>query len=222
MEIEVKGNVNFCLETKDVLFKSYMINGHWGLNYFENKVNLVSDNLFLSTLKGDIFYKMCEELQGCEYNDVTIIFKNHNIQLPKNEMSIQEYDLIKALANIFLWVQYYLIEEYDIESEASLPKVFDDFKIDNNNKATIQKDIYFLPKKYSDSTYDDVINNLMALNLLSYFRIENRGSKIENFFIPFTKPGFKSDVFQNRDTYSFWKQILNDRHIAFDNFFNRK
>jgi len=222
MLIEVKGNVNFCLETKDVLLKTYVINGHWGLNYYENRINWVLDNVILGTLKGDVFYKMCEELQGCEYNDIAKIFEKYKISLPKYEMRIQEYDLIKSVANIFIWVQYFLIDEYNIESEDSLPKVFDDFKIDNNNKVTVQKDIYFLPKKYSDSMYKSLIENLIAINLLSYFKIETTASKIENYFIPFTKPGYKSDVFQNKDTYSFWKQILNDRHIALDNFFNRK
>jgi hypothetical protein len=222
MKIEVKGNTNFCLENPEPKFKSYFISGDWGLNFSENKIKWILDDNLLGFIQGDSFYKMCEEIQGCEYSDINQIFNIYKINLPNYELSIQEIDLIKSVANIFIWVQYFLIDEYDIENDDSLPKVFDDFKIDNNNKITVQKDIYFLPKKYLEEEYRNLINNLMNINLLSYFKVSSKNTSLENYFIPFTKPGFKLNVFQDKETYEFWKTILYDRHIALDNFFNKR
>ena len=222
MKIEVKGNTNFCLENPEPKFKSYFISGDWGLNFSENKIKWILDDNLLGFIQGDNFYKMCEKIQGCEYSDIKQIFDFYKINLPNYELSIQEIDLIKSVANIFIWVQYFLIDEYDIENDDSLPKVFDDFKIDNNNKITVQKDIYFLPKKYSEENYRNLINNLMNINLLSYFKVSSKNTSLVNYFIPFTKPGFKPNVFQNKETNEFWKTILHDRHIALDNFFNKR
>lgn len=222
MQILVKGNTNYCLESPEVIYKSYSVSSNWGLNLSENKVKWCLEERILGIQKGDDFYHMCEEIQGCDYSEIREIFNKNNISLPDYELSHQEFELIKSLANIFVWVQYFLIDEYDIESDDSLPKVFDDFKIENNNKIAVQKDIYFLPKKYADEKYQIHIANLLEINLLTYFKINTNNSEIENYFIPFTKPGYTTNVFKNSETLNFWKQILNDRHIALDNFFNRK
>ena len=222
MRIEITSNINFCLENPQPKFIKYRLNGNWGLNFFENTITWSRENLFLGKQAGDIFYKICEDLRGAEYDEITKILRNAEILIQEQEYSIQELDIIKAIANIFLWAQYFLLDDYDIENSESLPKLYDDFIIDLNNKPTTQKDIYLLPKKYSDNKYSKYIKNLKKINLLSELKVTTTNREVNNYFIPFTKPGYKQDVFQDSETYNFWKKILEDRHNNINNFFNKR
>lgn len=220
MNIEVTGNINFYLENKTPDFKTYSVSGNWGLNYFQHEIFWKMNNQSLGSLNGEAFYKMCQEIQGKEYSTIETIFKNYRINFPKKEMSIQELDLIKALANLFLWFQYFFINEIGHENESFHIKVFDEFIIDNTKSLGIQKDIYLLPKKYQSDSYAQKIKYLEQLNLLTYLKISNNDDIYINHFIPFSKPGYKKDVFNDEETYNLWKSILSDRNNRLNNFFN--
>lgn len=221
MKLEITSNINFCLENPIPNFVKYKVFGDWQLNYSTNSITWKREDVYLGTLNGDTFYKLCESLRGSEYENTINILRSGNINIKDKIYTIQELDIIKAIANIFLWSQYFLINDNDIDNEF-LPQLYDDFTIDINDKPTTQKDIYFLPKKYSDKKYVNLIDNLMKINLLSRFEISSENTTIINHFIPLTKPGFKQNVFQNIDTYNFWKIILIDRHNAFNKFFNQR
>jgi hypothetical protein len=222
MKVEIKSNTNFCLDDRNPNYVTYIVSGDWGLNYNANRITWLRENVRLGTINGDIFYKLCQDIQGSEYEEIIGLLQSKEIIIENKEYSIQELDIIKSVANVFLWAEYFLLDEYDIEKEDFLPKLFDDFTIDVNHKPTTQKDIYFLPKKYLDTTYSTVINNLMDINLLSKLTVVSTTKNITNHFIPLTKPGYKQDVFQDTDTFQFWKTILNDRHNALNKFFNQR
>jgi hypothetical protein len=222
MKVEIKSNINYCLDNRIPKYVTYKVSGDWGLNYNANRITWLREDVGLGTINGDIFYKLCQDIQGSEYEDIISILQSKEIRIENKEYSIQELDIIKSLANVFLWAEYFLLDEYDIEKEDFLPKLFDDFTIDVNNKPTTQKDIYFLPKKYLDTTYSTLISNLMDINLLSELTVVSTNKPVKNHFIPLTKPGYKQDVFQDTDTFQFWKTILNDRHNALNKFFNQR
>lgn len=222
MKIEITSNINFCLDNREPNFVTYKVAGDWGLNYFANKITWLRENTRLGALSGDDFYNLCQSLQGCEYEKIINLLQIQHIKIQNKEYSIQELDAIKSVANIFLWTEYFFLEEYDIAFDGFLPKLYDDFTIDMNNQPTSQKDIYFLPKKYSDPSYINLINNLMDINLLSKLQVSSINATVINHFIPLTKPGFTQDVFQDPHTYHFWKTILNDRHNALNRFFNQR
>lgn len=222
MKVEIKSNINFCLDNRTPKYVTYKVSGEWGINYNTNRITWLRDNFGIGTINGDIFYKLCQDIQGSRYEEIISILQSKEIRIENKEYSIQELDIIKSLANVFLWAEYFLLDEYDVEKEDFLPKLFDDFTIDINNKPTTQKDIYFLPKKYLDPTYSTLISNLMDINLLSELTVVTTNKTVKNHFIPLTKPGYKKDVFRDTDTLQFWKTILNDRHNALNKFFNQR
>jgi hypothetical protein len=222
MKVEIKSNTNFCLDNSNPNYLTYKVSGDWGLNYAANRITWQRGNIAIGALNGDAFYKLCQDIQGSNYEEIIGILQSKEIRIENKEYSIQELDIIKSIANVFLWAEYFLLDEYDIEKEDFLPKLFDDFTIDINHKPTTQKDIYFLPKKYLDTSYYKLISNLMDINLLSELTVVSTTKTITNHFIPLTKPGYKQDVFQDTDTFQFWKTILNDRHNALNKFFNQR
>jgi hypothetical protein len=229
MEFSVIGNANFCLDNPELKLMTYSIKGTWSADYKSANV-ILSDGFFSYELPGYKLVNLISEIKGCSYDLLDSILKKNNISFGLNlNTTIQELDLIKSLFNLFYWFDYTLCEDtisiLDFElnnNDNEFPKAFNEFVIDmpEKTKQGPVKDIYLIKEEYHFK-YKSMIDHLIKINLLSEFTLESKKRKIKNYFIPLTKPTYRTEIYGPKEVLEFYKMIINDRHICLTKHFNQ-
>jgi len=228
MELLVRGNSNFCLDNPTPKFVTYRINGRWSADRTNAHVN-VSNEVFNYNISAYNLFNLISELKGCDYDEMNSILNKYKINFElTNATTIQELDLIKALFISFNWFDYTLTEDFIsivadplFDDPNTFPKLFDDFIIDMPEKAkeVTLKDIYLIKEEYHLIHLNE-IKELLNINLLSELQMTVRNKVTKNYFIPFTKPTYRSEIYKRQEVFEFYKKIINDRHICLNKHFN--
>lgn len=226
MELKVIGNANFCLDNPKERIVTYRIFGNW--SYDVDLCNIkISNGIIDFTISPYKLNQLVSEIRGCDYDKEISILNKYEINFGFNEeTTIQELDLIKALFNLFYWLDFNLKEDWITivaeEEKNYLPRTFDEFIIDYPDKAKegTLKDIYLIKSEYH-SLYKNEIDNLISINLLSEFNVKTKTKDEKNYFIPFTKPVYRTETYKGDKTLELYKKIINDRHVCLTKHFDR-
>ncbi|HTD42333.1 MAG TPA: hypothetical protein VK671_17000 [Mucilaginibacter sp.] len=229
IHLEVSGNIN--PSDSEPKFLSFTVSGIWGFNQQGSMVSLTKSGFTPVALNGTQFYELCNNLRSCHYEDIDNVLKKRNIDFKLEKATNEELDLIKAIVNIFIWLEYYLVEG-DISPDTKnlmnnnefLPKMYNDFVTDGAIYNDKLKDIYFLDQKhqFGDNAHEQ-LDKLVKLKLLSKTTLTVRNEKYKNYFMPFSKPkDYKVIIGKDLQLLSIYNQILVDRNIALNNFYNKR
>ncbi|MBV8328003.1 hypothetical protein [Chryseobacterium sp.] len=143
-----------------------------------------------------------------------------------NEFS---YNSIKSLFLLLNWLSFPLLNQWN--EDLSIYEIFfDEFVVDWTNRPEPQKDIYLIKKEYINDENIEMLKHLEKINLLceiSIFPYKNQ--EIVSYFIPINKLGISKELFEfkdyngnNKNSYSFWKKILQDRDFRISQRLNNR
>ncbi len=230
MELTVIGNINFCLDIQEPKLLSYKISGLWTFDRNDSDLLVCQENLCFK-ISGYNIVRLMSKIKGCDYEDVSKILKSFNIDfILTGETTIQEFDLIKSLFSLFYWLDFQLVDNRNIlvvadpvfEKNTEIPSIFDDFIIDYPDKIFEGKlkDMYLIKKEY-ESKFTDEKRELIGINLLSEFKVMVNSRTVTNYFVPFTKPAYKKELYRTQGVLDFYKKLLDDRDSCLRKHFNR-
>jgi hypothetical protein len=226
IELEVSGNINSFIVDETEKMQSYSVSGAWSFVHQATKVKFIKGGQKYTVLSGSDFYALCNKIRGCKYENIDSILNKYKVRFDLQNSPIQELDLIKALCNTFLWLEYYFVEE-DIAPEANklqhnqefLPKMYDEFMIDLDTSMERQKDIYFIKHQFGSSSKGQ-LEELVKMNLLCHVKVRIRNEVHENYFLPFVKFNYKKEFFKNENLYNLYTTLHRDRDVCLNKYYN--
>lgn len=227
VSLSVTGNTSSFLKNKNEIYSSYSVTGVWTLDQQSSSLKFAKDGIITKKMSGLEFYSLCNNIRGCNYDEIEKKLGEYNLNFNLKDAPIQELDLIKALCNVFIWLEYYFVESsvsldsnYLTENQNSLPKFFDEFIVDYTSHSGKQKDIYLLKKDYQNFTKKNLLDELVSKSLLSRIKVKIRRETFENYFVPFTKSNFDRESQLNSELNSVYNSILIERDMCLRKHFN--
>ena len=227
IEVEVSSNINSYIESEVEKIQSYSVSGVWSFIHQSISIRFTKGGVKSFVLVGSDFYSLCNEIRGCKYEQIETILNKYRVNFDLQNAPIQELDLIKALCNSFLWLEYYFVEE-DIAPETNklqhnqefLPKMYDEFMIDLDTKIERQRDIYFLKQVYQWGNLKAQLDELVKMNLLSRIKVSVRSEVHENYFLPFTKFNYKKEFFKDQNLFNLYQTLHRDRDLCIKHYYS--
>lgn len=205
---------------------TYGVSGAWSYNQQASAISFFENGQIKTKLSGNDFYSFCNEIRGCLPAQVPNILNKYKLNL--NEIGIS-VDLLKALCNIFIWLEYYFVEgdiapdpNKMVNNSEFLPKMYDEFIIDYSSNTEAQKEIYLIKQQYRFGDAISLLDELVRLNLLCKVVLKVQLNEYPNYFIPFTKADYTFLLNERRDLYALYNAIVNDRNVCLNNFFNNR
>ncbi len=231
VRLTVSGNV---ANIKDVIASGSMTTCSYSLfstandfSQHDSFVQVIRNEVTIFSLPKSVLFIFAQNIRGVEFRQVGEILAAQTGDRNYTTISNQEVGLVKALFNLYLWLEFAIIAaNFDpINNPANVfvpntkPLViedylFDEFVLDYTGKAGTQKDIYLLPQNFLTSEENKLIVQLMNLNLISRVTLVVNHLQKENYFVSLLKPGRNPDYYKsNIDptgnlTIALWNKIL--------------
>ncbi len=205
----------------------FAISGAWSYNQQTAEINFFENAQLKAKFSGNDFYSFCNEIRGCLPTQVPKILETYKLKINAISTSV---DLLKALCNIFIWLEYYFVEgdiapdpNKMVNNSEFLPKMYDEFIIDySSNTEVPQKEIYLIKQQYRFGDTIKLLDELTRLNLLSKVVLKVQHIEYPNYFIPFTKTDYTFLLNDRRDLYALYNSIVKDRNMCLNKFFNNR